>query len=429
METPDVLVVGAGPVGLFTALQFASKGMDVMIIDREGQPASHSYACVLHQETLALFDKVDVLDPLLESGRRVDTFAFYEGTDRQAEIRLAAVRKDFPFILVVPQNRVEEALEHRLRQLGGAVHWSHQLRDFRRVPNGIEAELDKLGGSGFGYSVPHWESVVEKQLAVQPLFLIGADGTNSFVRRHIGIEMDQSGETPFYVVYEFETDQTYTEARIAMTPYHTDVLWPLGDNRARWTFQLFPGASTSEFPDKERDHYVFAETKREELLRHHIGEILHDHAPWFSASIDKILWHRPVQFHQQIARILGRGRCWLVGDAAHQTLPFAAQTMNAGLQESVVLADAICNHLKNGAPLKLSEDYGAPTHRAWAQLFDPTSLRPQRLTSPWAREHVPRIAPCLPALGRDLQAAAGQLNLAFDATAEHAPDLAAANTA
>lgn len=425
-ETPDVLVVGAGPVGLFTAIQFASEGLDVMIIDRDEQTAAHSYACVLHQATLALFDKFGVLEPLLDHGRRIDTFAFYEGPDRRAEIRLRDVRADFPFVLAVPQNEVEDALENRLRELGGTVHWSHQLKDFRRMPNAIEADVDKLGGSAFGYSVPHWEPVVEKQLSIQSLFLIAADGPNSFVRRNMDIEINEVGETPFFIVYEFETNQSYKEARIAMTPYHTDALWPFSDDRARWTFQLFPGTATAEFPNKERDHYVFAESKREELVRHHIVEILEDHAPWFSASIDRILWHSSVQFPERIAKSLGHGRCWLAGDAAHQTLPFGAQTMNAGLQESVLLVDGICNHLNKGAPLMLRDAYAAQVQRAWAQLLNPESLKPQKGTSAWTRDHATRILPCLPALGRDLQSAARQLQLRFDIMHEHEPQLAAA---
>src|SRR5207302_279485 len=72
-ERTDVLVVGAGPVGLFSALQLASNGIDVTVIDRESGTAARSYACVLHQSTLGLLDQHGLIDEALEVGRRIDT--------------------------------------------------------------------------------------------------------------------------------------------------------------------------------------------------------------------------------------------------------------------------------------------------------------------------------------------------------------------
>jgi len=77
-ERTDVLVVGAGPVGLFSALQLASQDIDVIVIDRESGPAARSYACVLHQSTLGLLDQHGLIDEAIEVGQRIDTVGFYD---------------------------------------------------------------------------------------------------------------------------------------------------------------------------------------------------------------------------------------------------------------------------------------------------------------------------------------------------------------
>jgi glycine/D-amino acid oxidase-like deaminating enzyme len=53
-DRTEVLVVGAGPVGLFTALRLAGSGLRVQLIDQEPRTAGRSYACALHSRTLQL---------------------------------------------------------------------------------------------------------------------------------------------------------------------------------------------------------------------------------------------------------------------------------------------------------------------------------------------------------------------------------------
>jgi 2-polyprenyl-6-methoxyphenol hydroxylase-like FAD-dependent oxidoreductase len=82
----EVLVVGAGPVGLCTALLLAEAGLETVIIDREQRTAARSYACALHPASLELLDRLGVTPALLDLGRRIPKVGFYEGTARRAEL-------------------------------------------------------------------------------------------------------------------------------------------------------------------------------------------------------------------------------------------------------------------------------------------------------------------------------------------------------
>jgi len=71
----EVLVVGAGPVGLNAALHLAEKGVDVLIVDEEWRTATHSYGLALHAGTLDLLQKSGLADNLIRQAVRIDTMA------------------------------------------------------------------------------------------------------------------------------------------------------------------------------------------------------------------------------------------------------------------------------------------------------------------------------------------------------------------
>src|ERR1039458_4592222 len=177
------MVVGAGPVGLLTAILLAEAGIEVRIIDREERTAARSYACALHPRTLRLLERMGLAAPIIERGRRLDKIAFYDGATRQAEVKLSGLGGPFPFMVILPQNVFEDVLEQRLRKAGGAVAWNHRFNDLQCEAGAVVATVEELGATGTGYIVPHWETVVKRSFPIRAQFLIGADGHGSLVDR------------------------------------------------------------------------------------------------------------------------------------------------------------------------------------------------------------------------------------------------------
>src|ERR1043166_8081483 len=96
----EVLVVGAGPVGLWTALLLAEANVQVVIIDEEGRTAARSCACALRPGTLDMLERFGLTSALLKRGRRIQTLAFYDRQSRRAEISLSKLGGAFPYLLV-----------------------------------------------------------------------------------------------------------------------------------------------------------------------------------------------------------------------------------------------------------------------------------------------------------------------------------------
>ena len=155
----EVLVVGAGPAGMLTALFLAQGGVHVRVIDQASRTASRTYACALHPRSLALLERLGLAGEILSAGRRVETVAFYEGVARQAELKLSQLHADFPCVLVLAQSTLESLLEEKLRkEFRVQVAWNHQLSDLRAGKESVTATVDRLGMSAKGYIVPEKHS-------------------------------------------------------------------------------------------------------------------------------------------------------------------------------------------------------------------------------------------------------------------------------
>jgi 3-(3-hydroxy-phenyl)propionate hydroxylase len=279
----------------------------------------------------------------------------------------------------------------------------------------VLAEVDQLAGTSTGYIVPHWEWVVRKTISVAAQFVVGADGQRSLVRRLLGIQDEQTGPSEFYVVYEFDAATPLAdELCVVLDPVVQSVCWPLAEGRCRWSFQLPDVQTSDEFQDKDRSP-VWSEspaTAGRTLAR--LKKRLAERAPWFPAVIRKVDWAMDIQFRRRMAREFGRDRCWLAGDAAHQTSPAGIQSMNAGLLEGEDLAARIVRILKHGAAFDGLREYGLTHRESWRRLLGASGYPAPTLgASAWVRENAGRIVPTIPATGNDLAALLAQLGLAW----------------
>jgi NADPH-dependent dioxygenase len=412
-ERTEVLVVGAGPVGLLTAILLAEAGIEVRIIDREECTTVRSYACALHPRALKLLSQMGLAAPVLERGRRVQTVGFYDGASRRAEVKLSELGGEFPFMVTLPQNDFEGVLEERLRKAGVTVNWNHRFDDVQNAGETVVVNVEELGATATGYIVPHWEGVVKRSFPVRAQFLVGADGFDSLVRQRLEIENTCVAGPQFFAAYEFEpAEKVEDEMRVVMDQSTTNVLWPLPGNKYRWTFQLVKAEMPSDFPEKERRAVRFAQQTVDERIRQYVETVAKQRAPWFSGGVKQITWCTEVVFEQRVAQQFGRQRCWLAGDAAHQTGPVGVQSMNVGLAEAATLAGALRKILREKAALNLLETCNREWQDEWRRLLGLTGgLRPRSDTGPWVRERRARILSCLPASNGDLPRLASQMGL------------------
>ena len=391
IQDTEVLVLGAGPVGLFSALWLSERGVRVTIVDKYQRSALHSYALALHPLTLRMLDELGLAEALVEHGHPLERIAIYENETRVAEIELSALGGSFPLVLVLPQLLLEAALEKRLEENGVQVLWGHQLLTFDDDQDAVTALVGRMPPDG-NPSDPSEPPTVSTS-RIRSSFLIAADGSDSLARRTLGVECTNVGSPIHYGLLEFQsTLQSPEQMSLVIRDESTDVLWPIGADRGRWSVQL---QDLSRPPDAAS-------------LKERIGR----RAPWFEADASTTDWITTVSFQRGLAERFGRGRVWLAGDAAHGASPIGVQSMNVGFHEAYDLVRRMTDILRKNASFELLRYYNEERSREWKMLLGITNrLRMRPETPKWAQRLALRLVPSLPASGRDLNALLGQVGL------------------
>jgi 2-polyprenyl-6-methoxyphenol hydroxylase-like FAD-dependent oxidoreductase len=391
---PEVLVVGAGPVGLLAALFLKQHGVAVEIVDMHRRTTQHSYALAIHPRTLGILDEAGLSEELIRAGRKLTKVAYYEGRERRVEIDYSSLACKHPYLLVVRQSVLERAAEEALRKQKLKVLWAHRLQSLTMDGATIRAEVAKLDQVAMGYPIARNEWLVVRSKTIRPAYVIGADGYDSAVRRMSGIEMKEYGAGQFFSVYEIEAaGELPAEVRVIVDPDATSVYWPLEEGRCRWGFQI-----------RDASEHAASMERLEQLtaLR----------APWWTARPTRIYWSTLGLFERRLTPSFGNGRIWLAGDAAHQAGPVGVHSMNSGLVEARELAARISRIQHTAGAPSLLDEFATETQEAWQCLLGTDRVvRALPWADPWVRHNGARLLACIPASGDDLEPLLEQIGL------------------
>ncbi|MFD3449086.1 FAD-dependent oxidoreductase [Microbacteriaceae bacterium 4G12] len=306
----DVVVVGAGPVGLMLAAQLAQGGADVRVIERRAERSGHSRAIGIHPPSLDALADVGVRDAVVAEGRRITAGVGRCGGRDLGTLPLTGVSRSHPFVVTLPQNRTEELLEARLEQLSPAA-----LR--RGV--GVRSAVDR--GSGMCVQT-------EDGGELSARFVVAADGGRSALRDAAGIGVRRRAHPDTYLMGDFPDDTADGDlAVLYLEPGGVVESFPLPGGVRRWV------ARTPELvSDPTADCLP-------RLVEDRTGETL-------DVARNTMLSAFSVQ--RGIAERLGRGRLLLAGDAAHEVSPIGGQGMNLGWLDAAALAPLVLAALRDG---------------------------------------------------------------------------------
>jgi len=421
----DVVVAGAGPVGLFTALALARAGVEIRVVDTGMWPCRRSYALGLHGATVELLERFGLGQVVKENSFAVAGVSFCDRTGVRVQAEAGEMR-------VLRQDTLEAVLEAALAGLGVKVEWRSELSDLRPVEGGLELTLSRFEKESRGYAVAHTEWVVAGRERVETGFVIGADGHNSKVRRSAGLEFPEVAPAQYAAVFEFECDMEWTDGRIVFGERTTDMCWPLGGGRGRWSFQL------PDYQDVAAEalqaglqaggfgYFPFERPKEREegggvaaaLPATRLPELLAERAPWFQHRIGQVQWRTLVRFERRLAAPFVKGRVLLAGDAAHVTAPMGMQSMNLGLQEGYAYAELLGRVLQGEQRSEALAAVGAGWRAEWLRLLGvERRLEAGTGADAWLAGYKDRVVACLPGYGAKLEQMAGELGMAFSLSA------------
>jgi len=375
----EVLVVGAGPVGLAVAASLAGHGHDVTVVDRQATGANTSRAAVVHARTLEMLERIGVSKRLAELGIHARRFSIRDGDRELVPVRFDGLPTEYPYTLMVPQNITEQVLLDRLEELGVTVQRPYLATGLTQTIDGADVTLD----SGH---------VIKAQ------YVVAADGMNSTIRDSAGLGSNSNGGLPLSFALadvRVEGGLPADEVLLFFSKTGMLVVAPLPDG----SFRLV--AEVDDAPEQPDVAYA--------------QQLLKTRGPRRAAvRVTEVIWGSRFRIHERVADQYRAGRVLLAGDAAHTHSPAGGQGMNLGLRDAVALGDALSVALRESREDKLDE-YAADSraeamhvvtlaHRLTRLATAPPAVRPLRNLTLHLLAQVPAfrrgLAEQLSAIGR-----------------------------
>jgi 2-polyprenyl-6-methoxyphenol hydroxylase-like FAD-dependent oxidoreductase len=343
----DVLVVGAGPVGLTAAIELRRRGIAARIVDRLEEPPQYAKAVGIQPRTLEVWEDMGIAGAMLSASTPLAGQIVYVNGAETARMTLE-LPPDVPFGFVgLPQYETERLLAEHLGRLGGRVERGVELVSFDQDDEGVTA----------AFAGPRGEE------AVRCRYLVGCDGAHSVVRKQldVGFEGDRFPEE--YMLGDVEVDWPLPHT-YAIRALHTTedgvtddalVCIPLpGHGRYRMSMLVPPDLAGSD-----ADH-GFA-TDRPAPTLAHIQAVLDRLGPE-PTTARNLRWSSVFRISHRLADRYSAGRAFLCGDAAHIHPPTGAQGMNTGIQDAYNLGWKLALAVEGVASPQLLESYHAERH-------------------------------------------------------------------
>ena len=337
MARDDVLIIGAGPSGMFTAAELARHGVRARLIEREVRPHREARATVIQPGTLEILDSVGLLQPFLDSSEHVRRVRVY-GTDMSelAGLDFDGIDCGCEFQCNLPQYETQRIIEAHLASLGGAVE------------RGTTATKVESDGDDVSVELVHADGSTE---TIHPDVVVGAGGAHSVTRHSMSEHLEGSTYQGHFLV-----------ADVAMeAPVPRDQGNFFCSRDGMLLLSPLPGGRWLTFQDLEEEvESVSAEDVAARTEARFGGR----------GRPTDVAWHSLFRMHRRIVSRLADGRRFLIGDAAHLSSPFGGEGLNSGLHDAYDLAWMLALVVNGGAPRSLLDDYAVERAIADRHVLD-----------------------------------------------------------
>lgn len=329
LKKHDVVIVGAGPVGLTLALALAKQGVSLVLLDESNQVSEGSRAICFSKKSLEIFDKLDVAKPMIEKGVQWNVGKIFFRDEEIDRFDLSPERiSKYPAFINLQQYYVEQYLiEAVLKEPKIEVRWLNKLKNISQSDSGVSIKVNTPAGD----------------YDLKSKYLVACDGSRSIVRNLLNLEMQGERFEERFLIADFKMEADFPSERWfwfdpLFAPGQSILLHKQPDNLWRLDFKLGRNVDSSITQDKE-----FIKQKIKSVVGEQPFEL--DWVSIYSFSSKKLdrFTHDNIIF---------------AGDSAHVVSPFGARGANSGIEDADNLSWKLAAILK-GNSKELLETYNA----------------------------------------------------------------------
>ncbi|KAL4821926.1 hypothetical protein BDW67DRAFT_179748 [Aspergillus spinulosporus] len=328
-----VAIIGAEPVGLYTALYLAKAGIDVTVFEKLEEPLKSPRAMAYFPVVLEDFKKAGIFEDVLKAGYVNTTGVAWRKPGGEILARIPG-HPDHPAVQIGQDEVADIILSHLKRYPNATVRFQHCLKELHQDSNGVRLCLD-VAGTAVRHSA---------------LFLVGADGGKSMVRHLIDVQLEGFTWNDYDIVaanidYDIEGKEGWLSANFVVDPRY----WVarVGQGSVWRVASGEPVDPTQSDRDRQWDEEKGIRQLRERLRNILPGPI--EEAPVLSIS--------PYRTHQRCASTFLVGRVVLAGDAAHLTNPTGGLGLTTGFLDAAALGRVLIQIINEQKPVSLLERY------------------------------------------------------------------------
>ena len=336
----EVLVVGAGPVGLTMAAEAARYGLSVRIIDSAARATETSKALVLWSRSLELIDRMGCTPAFLAAGFKAHGASIRSGATLLGQARFDDVASAYNYALMIPQRDTERLMTEHLATLGVTVERETRLTAFTAAADHVEAHLLRTDGKEESVAVP---------------WLVGCDGAHSTVRHGLGVEFIGQARGDDWILGDVRLEGTGAPPADEIAVYlHRDgvfTVFPIPGGRARVV-----GTVGKTDPAHPRPDPTLGEI-----------QVLIDQRTGGGFRASDPVWLSTFRVNERKVSSYREGRVFLAGDAAHIHSPAGGQGMNTGMQDAINLAWKLAMVTRGAAAATLLDTY-SPERNAVGEM-------------------------------------------------------------
>jgi 2-polyprenyl-6-methoxyphenol hydroxylase-like FAD-dependent oxidoreductase len=344
----DVLVVGAGPVGLFLANECARRGLRFRLVEARSTQSEHSKALAIFPRTLEIFDMAGVVSPFVEAANRVTSVAVIAHGRRLAHMRFTPEESPYQFIAMVPQDVTERLLADHLQRKGRVIEYDTSFVSAQQHDDHVSVVLDRRG----------------QRLELNARFVVGCDGAHSAVRHLLNLPFEGTAYDASFLLADVETNEALPASELTLCPseFGPAAIFPMSATRRRIVATIDKAEGDS--PSLEL-----------------VQQILRQRAP---AEIEAraLYWSSYFRIHHRHVARLHVGRIFVAGDAAHIHSPFGGQGMNTGLHDVWNLAWKLDLVVRGHGSDELLETYSAERLPVIKQVIETTHFLTRMMGTP-----------------------------------------------
>lgn len=329
IPTYDVAIVGLGPVGAIFANLLANYGLRIAVVERAAGIYDKPRAITLDHEALRVFQACGLAE-IMENAIAPHNGSHYLGVDGEVIKMFDPMPPPYPLGWIPNATFVQPDAEQALRdKLAG-----YKSADVFLATTGLSLEQDDQFVS-LTVSAYSGDAFV-----LNARYLVGCDGANSFVRKHLGVGLEDLAFDEWWMVVDTLTSDPAKRPAKSFQycwPSRPGTFVPGPRNLRRWEIKLLPG----EDPEAAGapDHVL-------KLLK------------GFTDTSDLTIWRSAVyRFHALLGQSWRDRRVLLMGDAVHQTPPFLGQGLCAGIRDAFNLAWKLALVLRGDADDALLDSY------------------------------------------------------------------------